>query len=146
LVGAFAFWVITYTLIWNFTGENMFFAYILNGATIIFVTIEDKLRLDYLRKRKKALFKNKILSNLFDHLVLDKHDLSSMKSSLYLFYIFALVSSHMLMINPYIEVSESVRNYFTTVGYGLVILIAVDKFAGQFIKDNKRIKDYNESR
>ena len=140
--GAFAFWLLTFFVIWDFTGENVFLAYILNGVTILYVTIEDKLRLDYLHKRKKALFKNKYLANLFDYIFLDKYDLSSMKSSLYLFYIIALVTSHMLMINPYIEVSESVRSYFTTVGYGLVILMAVDKFVGQFMKDDKRIKDY----
>ena len=90
-----------------------------------------------LYKRKKEPFKNKTLTTIFDYLVLEKYHTASIKSSLYLFYIFALVSSQVLTVHPYIEASESVRNYFTTIGFGLVILIAVDKFLEQFMKDDK---------
>lgn len=144
LVGAAAFGVITYWVIWHFAEGDMLFAYILNGLTIIAVIIEDKIRLYLFPRRKKKPFKNKILAFYFDYFILEKYNLVSVKSSLYLFYIFALVSSHMLMINPHLEVSEGIRNYFTTVGYGLILLIAVDKFIGQFKKDDRRIKTYEE--
>ena len=114
----------------------------LRSLSILIVVLEDNLRLNYLQKRKKSLFKNILFSKLADHLVFDKHDLTSMKTSLYLFYIFALVFSHVLIINPYLEISESIRNYFVTVGYGIVLLIAVDKFLGQFLSDINRIKNY----
>jgi hypothetical protein len=145
-VGAVIFGAVTFSIIWRLSGESMTIAYILNGLTIVVIIVEDKLRLNYLYKRKKKPFRNKIISDLFDFIVVDKHDLSSMKTSLYLFYIFALVSSHMLNINPYLEVSDSVRNYFATVEYGLVILLAVDTLVGQFIKDGKHIKTYEEKR
>ena len=122
----------------------MLIAYILNGLTIAFIVVKDKLRLNYLERRKKP-FKSRSISTLFDYLVADKFDLGSAKTSLYLFYIFALVSSHILRINPYLGVSDSVRNYFATVGYGLVILLAVDKFVGQLAKDRERIKAYEEN-
>jgi len=146
LVGAAIFGVITFFIIWERIGGDALTAYILNGVMILFVTIEDKIRLNYLCKGKQSPFKNKILSFLFDYLILEKHDLGSIKSSLYLFYILVLISSHMLIINPYLFwVSESVRSYFTTVGYGLIILIAVDKFVSQFKKDYKSIGTYEDS-
>lgn len=143
IIGAVGFGIITFN-IWRLIGESMLIAYIINGLTIVLIIAVDKLRLTYLHKRKKKPFRNRIISTLFDYLVVDKHDLGSMKTSLYLFYIFALVSSHMLTINPYLEVSDSVRYYFATVGYGLVILLAVDTFVNQFIKDGERIKIYEE--
>ena len=115
----------------------MLWAYILNGITIVFVTVEDKVKRYLLYKRKKEPFKNKTLTTIFDYLILEKYHTASMKSSLYLFYIFALVVSQVLIIHPYIEASESLRSYFTTVGFGLVLLVAVDKFLAQFMKDDK---------
>jgi len=140
--GAVLFWLMTYSIIWNNTDGNMFIAYIANGIIIIAATAEDKLRFNYLRKKRKAPFKSKILSVLFDYVILQKHDLTSMKSSLYLFYVFALISSHMLIINPYLEVSESIRNYFSTVSYGLLLLVVADKFSDQLVKEDRRIKAY----
>ena len=144
VIGAIAFGIMTFYVFWELTGEDKLLAYILNGALIVYVIVEDKVRLHLLYKRKKAPFKNRTLTTLFDHIILSKYDKVSIKSSLYLFYIFALVSSHMLILNPYLDVSESIRSYFTTVAYGLVIMMAVDKFAGQFVKDDKRIKTYEE--
>ena len=144
LVGATAFAYVTFAF-WVSLNENAFVAYIVNVAIILFFSIIDKIRLDYLHKRKKAPFKNKRLSEFFDYFVLEKHSLHSIKSSLYVFYILVLVSSHLLLINPYLlDVSESVRSYLTTIGYGLIILVAVDKFIGQFMKDEKRIKTYED--
>jgi len=140
--GAVLFWGMTYWLIWNTTSRNMLIAYLSNGFAILAAIIHDKLRMGHIRKKKKNPFGGKVLSMLFDYVVLEKYNLTSIKSSLYLFYIFALVSSHILMVNPHIEVSESVRNYFTTVGYGLLLLVAIDKFTDRLVKDDKEIKAY----
>lgn len=146
IVGAVSFFLVTFFLIWERSDGNSFVAYVVNGMIILIATTEDKFRFYYLEKRKgKPISKQRILSALYDYTVLGKHDLSSIKSSLYLFYIFALVTSHILMLSPQLDVSESVRGYFTTVGYSLIILIAVDKFINQFVKDDKRIKAYEEA-
>lgn len=145
LFGAFLFGLMTFFGIWEWTAESAAMAYVLNGVIIVAVIIEDKLKLHYFYKRKKSLFKSKARSNAFDYLILEKHTTGFAKSSLYLFYIFALVFSHILIMNPDFAVSESVRGYFNTIGYGLVILIAIDKFVGQLAKDNKLIRSYKES-
>jgi len=145
LAGAFTFWAVSYFAIWELTNNNRLITYILNGLVILLVIIEDKWRLNHLAKKDKLTPKNRIAGMLFDYLIAEKYDNSSMKSSLYLFYIFSLVTSHILMLSPNLGVSESVRSYFTIIGYSLVILMAVDKFVAQFIKDDKKSVDYNDS-
>jgi len=144
--GAFGFGSLSFWVVWiRLADENMLVAYIMNGIIILLlVVIDDKIRYYYMNR--KPSFKKKSFLFFFDIFVVGKSDMGSWKTSLYLFYIFALVSSHILRLNPYINVSESIRNYFTTVGYGLIVLIAIDKFLNNFIEENKRIRDYYEKR
>ena len=74
----------------------------------------------------------------------------SFKASLYLFYMFALVSSRLLLLLDLEELrweTESVynfRNYLLSIEYGLILLVAADKFIDQFIKDKKQMKEIAE--
>ena len=75
---------------------------------------------------------------------LSKKDVTSLKTSLYLFYIFALMASQILAMDIGIEVSENVRGYFQSVGYGVVLLFAIDKFMEHIISDNERVKKFEK--
>jgi len=63
---------------------------------------------------------------------------------------FALVSSRLLLLLDLEELrweTESVynfRNYLLSIEYGLILLVAADKFIDQFIKDKKQMKEIAE--
>jgi len=71
-------------------------------------------------------------------------DVTSFKTSLYLFYIFALIFSHMLSmdIGGFFDVSDNVRAYFDVVGNGLILLFAIDTFLKYLVDDDKRVKRF----
>lgn len=124
--------------IWEVTDGNRLIAYLLNGLTIIIVTLEDKNRHFQLKKRKnKPPVESKFKRIIMDYIILDKHDSTSIKASLYLFYMFSLVTSQIMTLNLHWDTSEDIRGYFSTVGYALVILVAFDKFIEQVMKDDK---------
>ena len=75
--------------------------------------------------------------------ILAKKDVGSVKTSLYLFYIFALVASHALALNTNISIPESVHGYLQTVEKGILVLFAMDNFLFNFIGDIKRQKEYS---
>lgn len=142
IFNAFCFFLFTYVVIWILFGENKFTAYIANGLAIIYVLTEDKIKFYYLKKRKNNLLNNKrrgIIEWFVSGNSIDKWDTTSMKFSLYLFYIVALIASHLITINLHWDVPESIRGYLSIVGYALVILIAFDKFLEQFHKDDKLV-------
>lgn len=66
----------------------------------------------------------------------------SFKASLYLFYIFALTASRLTLLLDLGEVGvDSFRNYLLSIEYGLILLVAADKFIDQFIKDKKHMRE-----
>jgi len=75
---------------------------------------------------------------------LSKKDVTSLKVSLYLFYILALIFSQVLDMNPYMNVSEDMRAYFRVVGHGLILLFAIDTFFKQLMDDDKRVKKFQK--
>ena len=74
---------------------------------------------------------------------LRKKDVTSLKTSLYLFYILALFSSQALAMTD-ISVSDNIREYLQSVSYGVVFLFALDKFFEYLNSDTKRIKKYQD--
>jgi len=112
--------------------------YIWNLALITIVLLIDRLYLFKLKKnaekRKSAGKKSKVL-----HFV-------SFKASLYLFYLFALTTSRLMLLLDFgeIEADYSFRNYLLSIEYGLILLVAADKFIDQFIKDKKQMKELAE--
>jgi len=109
--------------------------YIWNLVLITLVLLIDRLYLYRLKKnsekRKAANIKSKVL-----HFV-------SFKASLYLFYMFALTISRLMLLLDVgeIEAAYSFRNYLLSIEYGLILLVAADKFIDQFLKDKKQMKD-----
>ena len=112
--------------------------YIWNLVLITLVLLVDRQYLSKLKKnaekRKAANRKSKVL-----HFV-------SFKASLYLFYMFALTTSRLMLLLDFgeIEVDYSFRNYLLSIEYGLILLVAADKFIDQFIKDKKQMRELAE--
>ena len=108
--------------------------YIWNLGLIVLVLFVDRTYLSKLRKnsakRKGKAKKPKVL-----HFV-------SFKASLYLFYMFALTASRLTLLLdlPIMEAEYSFRNYLLSIEYGLILLVAADKFIDQFVKDKKQLR------
>ena len=60
---------------------------------------------------------------------------ASYKASLYLFYIVLLICTAILAAAPDTPVLRDFYDYFQSVRYGLLVLVAADKFLEQTIKD-----------
>ena len=112
--------------------------YIWNLALITLVLFVDRLYFSKLKKnaekRKAANRKSKVL-----HFV-------SFKASLYLFYMFALTASRLMLLLDVgeMEAAYSFRNYLLSIEYGLILLVAADKFIDQFVKDKKQMRNLAE--
>jgi len=105
---------------------------------IAVVLVVDKMRIKRIYRKMETCTDNKSRSTLM------KKDISSVKTSLYLFYIFALIFSQMLAMDAPIEVSENMRGYFQSVSHGVVLLFALDKFFGYLISDDIRIRKFKD--
>ncbi|MCL2838591.1 MAG: hypothetical protein FWE04_05965 [Oscillospiraceae bacterium] len=112
--------------------------YIWNLGLIIIVLLIDKI---YLTKLKKKAEKRKTENKRYKALYF-----VSFKASLYLFYIFALTASRLMMLldSGYALADYSFRSYLLSIEYGLILLVAVDKFIDQFVKDKKQMKEIAE--
>jgi len=66
----------------------------------------------------------------------------SFKASLYLFYLFALIASRLMLLldTGELEAAYSFSNYLLSIEYGLILLVAADKFIDQFAKDKNQMK------
>ena len=109
--------------------------YIWNLVLITLVLLVDRLYLSKLKKnaakKKAANRKSKVL-----HFI-------SFKASLYLFYMFALASSRLMLLLDLGGAGAlySFRSYLLSIEYGLILLVAADKFIDQFIKDKKHMRE-----
>ena len=67
----------------------------------------------------------------------------SFKAALDLFYIFALILSHVIELYPAL-VSDDIGVFFTTIEYGILLVIALDALMGQVSIDIDRVNRLNE--
>jgi len=109
-----------------------------NVIGISVALIIDKIRVGRIYKKIEACTDDNLRSKLA------KKDVASLKTSLYLFYIFALIFSQLLAMGAPIDVSENVWGYFQSVSYGVVLLFALDNLFGYLISDNERIKKFKD--
>ena len=118
-------------------------AYIYNFLTIVFWLLLEKLsrRMMALRKRlSKNLFTKIVRAILFP-----KIGFVSIKSGLYLFYIYVLIQAKVLQFDLAIGVSESFERYIIAMEYGLVMLVAADMAIKQLSVDHERIREMDEA-
>ena len=116
--------------------------YIWNLVLITVVLIVDRRYLAKLKrnaaKRKAENRRAKVL-----HFV-------SFKASLYLFYMFALSASRLMLLLDFetlpweVESLYHFRSYLLSIEYGLILLVAADKFIDQFLKDKKLMRQMAE--
>ena len=112
--------------------RSMIAATVLNFALIILFLLED-IVVDYLASKKKAKEQGKKQS-VFTRIFLAYGNSVSFKTALYLFYIVILICSAIETVESGFF-SEEFRLYLLTVEYGILVLVAVDNFLGQFFKD-----------
>lgn len=111
--------------------------YIWNLVLITLVLLIDRL---YLRKLKNNVMKKETKQRKAKVL-----HFISFKASLYLFYIFALTTSRLMLLLDFellrweVEALYSFQSYLLSIEYGLILLVAADKFIDQFIKDKKQM-------
>jgi len=109
--------------------------YIWNLVLITLVLLIDRLYLAKLKKKsakkKRPNQKSKVL-----HFI-------SFKASLYLFYMFALTTSRLILLLDVADMGAfyNFRSYLLSIEYGLILLVAADKFIDQFIKDKKHMRE-----
>jgi len=137
LVFAVLYGYMMYTLYQSFNlleRFTMLHAYLMNIIVIILLLILDK----YLRQYwdTKCLSKKKI--NLFDRYLIFE-SMISVKTTLYLFYTFILITSRVSIMQPEL-ISETFRGFVLSIEYCLILVVAFDKFIEHLAKDIKRIK------
>lgn len=137
LVWAGFFGFLTYWY-WFLSGGDMIIAYMQNVLGISLALIIDKIRIKRIYKKIEACTDDKSRSKWL------KKQVSTLRTSLYLFYIFALIFSQLLAMGASIEVSENIRGYFQSVSYGVVLLFAIDNFLIYLLSDDERIRKFKD--
>lgn len=137
LYGLFSFHVIYQQM----AGERLLQSYILNVVFIVVGLLGDRFLRNFVAKLQKQGAKSRIGKFFRRAVYVLDFELMSLKSALYLYYIWALIFSKVLILDPDINVSYYFRAYFIFVEYGLALLVAFDKFIDQFDKYVKRRKN-----
>ena len=134
IVGGFLWFFVSYFIVFQNMAEEDVFRATIGNIVMIFlflainrVEIQISIRLSKKIKQKKPNF----LSRYFDTYTKG----ASMKSGLYCFYIALLVCMALLGADPNFAPLSEMGDYFSSVRYGILILIAVDKFLEQVFKE-----------
>ena len=129
-----------YVFIW-LSGYSLIYAYFGNLLLIVFGLATD----EYMQKKlqsDKFIMQLKQDNNEKDYrtvrLIVD--NFVSFKTSLYLFYIFILIASQIINIDPSL-MSDNIRNFISTNDYSILFLIALDMLIKQFSNDRKKMKE-----
>jgi len=127
IIMAAAYGLLTYFGIFSRGAEGFALrTYVWNLILIIVVLFADRLYLHRIKTKKRKAKRM--------HFV-------SFKASLYLFYMFALVVSRLMLLLDAGEIVDyGFRSYLLSIEYGLVVLVAADKFIDQFLKDKKQMR------
>ena len=136
IVWAFFFGAIT---VWYWIAfPDIISIYIWNVLGISAALLIDKIRLVRIYRKIESCTDDKTRKKLA------KKDVTSLKISLYLFHIFALIFSQILSLDTTIQVSENVRAYFQTVEMGILVLFAIDNLLGYLVSDDGRVRKFKE--
>jgi len=114
---------------------SMLHAYIVNLFVILVMLIADKLINDYLLTKYEPRRRNGFFTRF-----LYWESLVSFKTTLYLFYIFILIISRVLTLEPRLMFNETFYGFVLSIEYGLILVVVFDKFIDHLMKDFTRIK------
>jgi len=137
IVIAFSFFLLSYLFIFqSVTNQNILTATIWNSAAIIFFLILGKIELPAARKKKAKKREYPRILQLFHEVTASV----SIKAALYFFYIVLLMCTAIIAVEPDFPILHNLGDYFRSVYYGLLVLIATDKFLEQMFKDENSIE------
>ncbi|MCL2757633.1 MAG: hypothetical protein FWD43_06110 [Coriobacteriia bacterium] len=123
-------------------GYSLLLAYLGNLILIIIALVWDESNFklyDSLVKSKDAL--KELKNSRYFRWILDSF--ISFKAALYLFYVLIMVFSQIINAYPTLAY-ESLASFIAANEYSILLLIAVDLFSGQFVKDRKRMSSVLE--
>jgi len=128
-----------YTLIAN---GNIFIATVGNIAIIFLILAHEKLEYYIIKKAHDKYLKKPrgVIRTYLKKTYLSWTANASFKSGLYCFYIFLLLFIALTAAKPEFPLLYRYTGYFESVRYGLLILIASDKFMDQVFKDLREKK------
>jgi len=130
---AVSFYLFTTFVFADIADGNVLAATIINIGVIFFFVCLEKVEHYIIAKLRIMAEKQKL--NLLKRIFKKYYQGPSVKSSLYLFYIVVLVATAILAADPNVPIPFGSTEYFASVRYGLLILIATDKFMAQIFKD-----------
>ena len=136
----FLYFLLSYRLIFqNIAEGDVFIATIWNIAFIFVILISERIEVYIAIRVGEKIRKKKpnILSKILDAYYKE----ASLKSALYCFYIVLIVCVALLAADPDFAPLSDMSDYFLSVRYGILALIAVDKFMEQVFKDLKSQDD-----
>ena len=134
---AFSYFLISYVIIFKLlVNGDIAASTLLNSLTIIFFLVLGELENHRVKKYKEKPKKEdkSIFSRIARAYYYEAPDMS-MKSALYLFYIGLLVCVAIVEVKPDFPVLRDMTEYFQSVQYGILLLIATDIFLQQMLKD-----------
>jgi len=124
-----------YILFLNVAEENVLVATLCNLGFIVFVLVAERIESLIAEKLKKSKHKNiAVISKFQSYILADSTFKSSLvfyKSALYLFYIGLLLCTAIVAAEPGFPTLSYMSDYFLSMRYGILILIAADKFIEQ---------------
>ena len=150
ILGGCFYFFCSYYIIFQIVAEEDIFIATIGNLLFIFVILAAERIETYIAFRISSRIqkaKPNILSKRFDSYLKNAYlrdsllrD-ASLKSALYCFYIVLLVCVALLAADPDFAPLHHMREYFVSVRYGILVLIAVDKYMDQVFKDLKTRED-----
>ena len=136
MVSAFIYGLFAYFVIYvGIANRVMMHSYLWNIVFIIIFLILDYIANETLLDDRFIITKKTYLFAMIIHSAY----LISFKTTLYLFYIFALVVSRVSILDPSIF-GEDFRNFILAIEYCLILLVVFDKFVEYLAKEDKKVR------
>ena len=120
-------------------GGNLLVATFWNLGFIAIAIVTEKVEEFFLLKLKSKYDEGVLRNGLVKFIIKFFVDGASVKSVLYLFYVGILICSAIVAADPNFPYLRDITDYLQSMRYGLLILVAADKFTDQLFKDVARV-------
>ena len=136
--------IVYYVFTW-LGGYSLLCAYLGNLALIIAGLAMDEYLHKFLQSKKliAELKEEKDSKKNFSFVQWIMNSFVSFKTILYLFYVFILIFSQVIIFHP-VSVGDNIKNFISANEYTILFLIALDTLIRQFSSDRKRMKKIAE--
>ena len=127
--------ILYFGFIW-LSGFSLLLAYLWNILLIVLILYMDEQTLKSMESEKfiQKVKKEKDPGKVVYHIDKTMKNCGSFKTDLYMFYIFILVISQLIELDPSL-LGENLRYFIGANSYSILLLIAFDTFVNQFKKD-----------